>query len=75
MCFILLTQYTDTDTESFASVSREYSPLDRSKLPAFLPANQPEQVTIFQVLEGIRSLGKTKLTLPIDYLIIKSFIG
>ena len=52
--------------QSFAAVSMEYSPLDRSELPAFLPANRPEQVTVFQVLERIKSLRKTKSTLPID---------
>ena len=52
--------------QSFASVSQEYSPLDRSQLPTFLPAGQPEQVTVFQVMEKIKKLGKTKSTLPID---------
>ena len=28
--------------QSFAAVSNEYSPLDRSKLPAFLPAGRPD---------------------------------
>ena len=68
--------------ESFAAVSIEYSPLDQEKLPAFLPAGRPEQVNIlyiiectsyksqpgyvFQVLERIKRVGKTKSTLPID---------
>ena len=52
--------------ETFASVSLEYSPLDREKLPAFLPAGRPEQVNVFQVYERIRRIGKTKSTLPID---------
>ena len=44
----------------------EYSPLDREKLPAFLPAGRPEQVNVFQVLDRIKRVGKTKSTLPID---------
>jgi hypothetical protein len=52
--------------QSFASVSQEYSPIDRTRLPAFLPAGRPMQVNIFQVLERIKKIGKTKSTLPID---------
>ena len=52
--------------QSFAAISQEYSPLDRSKLPAFFPAGRPEQVNVFQVINKIRKLGKTKSTLPID---------
>ena len=52
--------------QSFASVSQEYSPLNRSELPSFLPAGRPEEVTVFQVINSIKKLGKTKSTLPID---------
>ena len=52
--------------QSFAAVSQEYSPLDKKQLPAFLPAGRPEQVRVFQVLDRIKKLGKTKSTLPID---------
>ena len=52
--------------QSFAAVSQEYSALDRAQLPAFLPAGRPEEVNIFQVIDKIRKLGKTKSTLPID---------
>ena len=52
--------------QSFAAVSQEYSPLDRTKLPAFLPAGRPMQVHIFQVMDQIKKIGKTKSTLPID---------
>ena len=52
--------------QSFASVSQEYSALDRCQLPSFLPAGQPEQVTVFQVMEKIKKIGKTRSTLPID---------
>ena len=52
--------------QSFASVSQEYSKLDRKQLPAFLPAGRPEQVNEIQVFNRIKKLGKTKSTLPID---------
>jgi hypothetical protein len=52
--------------QAFAAVSQEYSPLDSTRLPAFLPAGKPEQVKIFQVIHQIKKLGKTKSTLPID---------
>ena len=52
--------------QSFAATSQEYSRLDRTKLPTFLPAGRPEEVNIFQVQENIKKVGKTKSTLPID---------
>ena len=52
--------------ESFASVSQEYSPLDITKLPAFLPAGKPEELNVFQVFHTIKNMKKTKSTLPID---------
>ena len=52
--------------QSFASVCQEYSALDRTQLPAFLPAGRPEEVNIFQVISKIKKLGKTKSTQPID---------
>ena len=52
--------------QSFASVSQEYRPVDRAQLPAFLPAGRPEEVNVFQVINNIKKLGKTKSTLPID---------
>ena len=52
--------------ESFAAVSQEYEKLDRERLPAFLPAGEPEQINIFQTVHAIKKLGKTKSTLPID---------
>ena len=44
--------------QSFASVSQEYSPLNRSELPSFLPAGRPEEVNVFQVISSIKKLGK-----------------
>ena len=52
--------------QSFAATSQEYSRLDRTKLPTFLPAGRPEKVNIFQVQENIKKVGKTKSTLPIN---------
>ena len=52
--------------QSFAAVSQEYSGLNRAKLPSFHPAGRPEQVTVFQVMEKIKKLGRTISTLPID---------
>ena len=46
--------------------NQQYGKLDRTQLPAFLPAGRPEQVNIFQVLHHIKKLGKTKSTLPVD---------
>ena len=44
--------------QSFASVSQEYSPLNRSELPSFLPAGRPEEVNVFQVINSIKKLGR-----------------
>ena len=52
--------------EEFARVSQEYKPIQLEELPAYLPARAPEQVNIFQVWSKIKSVKKTKLTLPID---------
>ena len=52
--------------ESFAAVSQEYSRLDRSSLPSFLPAGPPEQLNEMQVFHQIQKMKKTKSTLPID---------
>ena len=52
--------------QSFAAVSQEYEPVDRMKLPAFLPAEEPMQVDIIEVIKRIQSVKKTRSTLPID---------
>ena len=59
-------QCAEAVAQSFAEVSQEYEPLDRTKLPAFLPAERPLQVNIFQVQNKIKNIGKTKSTLPVD---------
>ena len=45
--------------QSIASVSQEYSKLDRTKLPAFVAAGRSEQVTIFPVMNQIKTIPHT----------------
>ena len=52
--------------EHFASVSSEYSPIDNTQLPCYLPAPPPPQVEEFDVYQRINRLRKKKSTLPID---------
>ena len=52
--------------QHFAAVSNEYSPMDFSKLPAYLPAPPPPQIDEITVYRGLTSIKKTKSTLPID---------
>ena len=53
-------------TRSLAAVSQSYQPLDLTKMPSYLPAQEPEQKTIFEVFEKIKTLKKTRSILPID---------
>ena len=52
--------------EHFARISNEYSPVNLSKLPAFLPALPPPQVSEYEVYQRIKRIKKSKSTLPID---------
>ena len=52
--------------ESFAKVSQEYCPIDLTKLPAYLPAEQPPQLHVYDVYTKIQNQKRTKSTLPID---------
>ena len=52
--------------EHFSNISNEYNPIDKAKLPCYLPAPQPPQVTEYEVYERLRKIKKTKSTLPID---------
>ena len=47
-------------------ISIQYDPVDRSKLPAYLPSFPPLQVEEYKVYEKLRRLKSTKSTLPID---------
>jgi hypothetical protein len=52
--------------QSFAAVSLEQSPLDRSKLPSYLPSLPPPQVTEWDVLRKLQNLKNTRSTMNID---------
>ena len=52
--------------EHFSAVSNEYSPVDHTQLPSYLPAPAPPQVEEYTVYEKIKYLKKTKSTLPTD---------
>ena len=52
--------------EFFSQISKEYSPLDTSKLPAYLPAPHTLRVNEDEVAERIFSLKNRKSTQPID---------
>ena len=52
--------------ESFAKVSQEYSPTDLTKLPAYLPTEEPPQLHVYEVYLKIQSQKRTKSTLHID---------
>ena len=57
---------SDAVGQSFAAVSAEQSPLDRSQLPAYLPSLPPPQVTEWQVLRKLQNLKNTRSTMEID---------
>jgi hypothetical protein len=52
--------------QHFATISNEYSNIDLSQLPAYLPAPLPPQVDEYEVYLKIKKLKKSKSTLPID---------
>ena len=52
--------------EHFATISCQYSPVDNTQLPCYLPAPAPPQVEEHIVYQKIKHLKKTKSTLPID---------
>ena len=49
-----------------ASIANEYSPLDTTQLPAYLPSLPPPQVTEYSVYKRLENLKKTKSTLSLD---------
>ena len=55
-----------TVANSMAEVSNEYCPIDLSKLPAYLPAEEPSNVELYKVYKKVQSQKKTKSTLDID---------
>jgi hypothetical protein len=52
--------------EYYAKISNEYHPVDPDQLPSYLPAQQPPQVEEYNVYQRLKSLKKTRSTLPID---------
>ena len=52
--------------EYYAKISNEFSPVDPTHLPCYLPAQQPPQVEEHIVYQRLNSLKKTRSTLPID---------
>ena len=52
--------------EHFAAISNEYSPIDNSILPSYLPAPQPPHVEEYDVYLRLSRLKKTRSTLPLD---------
>ena len=51
---------------SFAKVSCEFEPINLSKLPAYLPAQEAPQISVYNVYKKIQGQKKTRSTLPID---------
>ena len=52
--------------EHYAAVSNEYSPINYSELPCYLPAPPPPQVEEYDVYLRLGRIKKTKSTLPLD---------
>ena len=50
----------------FAAISNEYSCIDNTQLPCYLPAPPPPQVEEHEVYARLNRLKKTRSTLPID---------
>ena len=52
--------------EHFAAISMQYTPIDATQLPCYLPAPAPPQVEEYEVYKRINHINKTHSTLPID---------
>ena len=48
--------------EHFATISQEYSPVDLNQLPCYLPAQQPPNISEFDVYTRLNKMEKTKST-------------
>jgi hypothetical protein len=59
-------QAVEEVAKSMAAVSQSYKPIDLTQLPCYLPAEAPIQLNIFQILQKLKSINKTRSTLPID---------
>ena len=52
--------------QHFSSVSNEYSPVDPTQLPSYLPALPPPVVEEYDVYQRLLGIKKTRSTLPVD---------
>ena len=52
--------------EHFAKISQEYSPVNISELPSYLPAQLPPIIEEYEVYTRLMRIRKTKSTLPVD---------
>ena len=52
--------------ESFAAISNEYEYIKLEELPAFLPAEESPQISVYNVYKKIQNQKKTKSTLLLD---------
>ena len=52
--------------EHFSAISNEYSPVDNTQLPCYLPALPPPVIEEYDVYMKIIRLKKTKTALPVD---------
>ena len=59
-------QCAEKIAEHFAAISNEYSPVDNSQLPCYLPAPPPPQVEEYNVYLRLKRIKKTRSTLPLD---------
>ena len=59
-------QCAEKIAEHFAAISNEYSPVDNSQLPCYLPAPPPPQVEEYDVYKRLNRIKKTRSTLPLD---------
>ena len=59
-------QSAEKGAEHFSQVSQEYSPLDTSKLPAYLPGPKLQKLEEHEIAERIFKLKIRKSTQPID---------
>ena len=50
----------------FATISKQYDPVDVSQLPSYLPALEPPQLDEHSVYLKLKHQKKTRSTLPID---------
>ena len=62
----ITTRTSPKSGKSFVEVSNLFKPVDTHKLPAFLPAEEPPQLQVYQVYQKVLNQKKTKSTHEID---------